>query len=300
LLVAFVAFQPVTSALSVTEAPVSALGVMAPNTPPDLAGIVTVEHNVTVDGVVRTYRSISPTTLTGKLPLLVVLHGRGEGPWTAVRTTGFLPLAREGKAVVIYPEGVERSWNAGGGCCGTAGQRGLPDTAFVDAAVSDAITLFPVDATRVYLAGYSNGGKLAYTVACSGGTRYAGVATYGSVPLSTCPAGPRMPFLIAAGARDTILPINGSPKAHPALLPVRTVAAGLAARDGCSGPTAAAASGGATVQRWTRCTSGDPVELVVYPNADHAWPTSMATIMWGFLSGSGAASTTTTVVAADR
>jgi polyhydroxybutyrate depolymerase len=97
------------------------------------------------------------------LPLLVVLHGRGQPPWTAVRSTGFLPLARRDQAVLIYPDGLSRSWNAGSGCCGVAGIRGTPDTAFVAAVVADVLRALPVDPARVYLAGYSNGGKLAWS-----------------------------------------------------------------------------------------------------------------------------------------
>jgi polyhydroxybutyrate depolymerase len=267
-----------------TEVPVSALGVMAPDTPPDLTGTTVEQHSITVGGVARTYRSIRPRDAAGRLPMLVVLHGRGEGPWTVVRTTGFLPLARTGKAVLLYPDGLNKSWNAGAGCCGSSGQRNVPDTSFLTAVVKAAESALPVDPSRVYLAGYSNGGKLAYTVACTAPTMFAGVATYGAVPLTPCAGASPLPFLLAAGAHDTILPINGAGRAHPPTAPVRTAASWLATRDRC---TAAApvqqSNGSTTVSRWTGCALGSGVELVVYPRADHAWPSSAATLMWAFL-----------------
>ena len=43
---------------------------------------------------------------------------------------------------------------------------------------------------RVYLVGYSNGGKLAWSLACGHPALFAAVATYGAVPLTPCPASP--------------------------------------------------------------------------------------------------------------
>src|SRR6476646_7949816 len=40
--------------------------------------LVSQSQAVSVDGVRRTYRSIAPLHVTSRLPLLVVLHGRGE------------------------------------------------------------------------------------------------------------------------------------------------------------------------------------------------------------------------------
>lgn len=276
---------------SATEAPVSALGITAPNTPPDLVGVVVSEHTVAGPGVPRTYRAVVPagaaaaTAATGRLPLLIVLSGRGEGSWTAARTTGFLPLAQRGAAVLVYPDALGRSWNAGGGCCGVAGRTGTQDTDFIAAVTTDATATLPVDAARVYLAGYSNGGKLAYTVSCVDPQRYAGVATYGAVPLAPCPGAEPIPFLMAAGVRDAILPFNGAPRAHPPTAAVRPAAAGLAARDRCTGPATTSRAGSANSSNFTDCADGTGVELLVFPFYDHAWPPTLAGSIWSYLTG---------------
>lgn len=277
------------------EAPVAALGITAPNTPPDLAGLTVGEHTVLAAGTDRSYRSLVPAADTGpttsaRLPLVIVLSGRGEGGWTAARSTGFLPLARRGQAALVFPEGVSRSWNAGIGCCGAAGRSQLADTAFVDAVRSDALSVLPVDPTRVYLVGYSNGGKLAYTVACTDPRSYAGVATYGAVPLAPCRTAAPLPFVLAAGVRDAILPFRGAPRAKPPTASVRAAAVELSARDRCTPVPISSRTGPATVERWTGCASATGVELLVYPFADHAWPPSAAGLMWAYLTGFPAAS----------
>ncbi|MCE3555681.1 hypothetical protein LWC33_30085 [Pseudonocardia sp. RS11V-5] len=144
--------------------------------------VVDVEQDAGPDrhlGTARTFRTVTPAHAfaEARLPLLIVLAGRGEGGWTALRTTGFLPLARSGRAVLAYPDGVGRSWNAGAGCCGLAGRQRPPDTAFVAAVAATSVRDLPIDPSRIYLAGYSNGGKLAYSVLCADPARYAGVAT---------------------------------------------------------------------------------------------------------------------------
>ena len=252
-------------------------------------------HTLTFGGLDRTYRAYAPAGATGRWPLLVVLHGRGQSAQTVVNQTGFVGLARRGEAVVIYPDGVGRSWNASYGCCGVAANRRLPDAGFIRAVVADSLRALPVDAGRVYLVGYSNGGKLGYSLACGEPTLFAAIATYGAVPLAACPVGSApVSMLLAAGVRDNILPFGGAPKAHPPLPSDRTALAWLLAQDRCptsAQPTATSTTGRASVTRWVGCAGGSEVESVVYPGVGHSWPTAavsgtpeLANLMWAFLS----------------
>ena len=271
----------------------------APATPPDLRGTLVTEHSLTIDGVRRTYRSIIPADPSAHpLPLVVVLHGRGQQPWTAVRATGFLPFARKSQAVLLYPDGLSRSWNAGAGCCGMAGNRSTPDTAFVTAVVADAVHGLPVDPARVYLVGYSNGGKLAWLLTCTHPALFAAVATYGAAPLAPCPATQGPPSLMAVGVHDPVLPIGGEPGAHPALPSARVAAGWLARRDRCTAAPATSTVGGAVLQHWTGCGADTEVELAVYPGADHNWPSAVTGLMWTFLDGHHSGVPPTQVLAA--
>lgn len=250
-----------------------------------------VVHTLDVEGTPRTYRVYAPAGSTGVLPLVVVLHGRGQSPQTVASQTGFIALADAKQAVVVYADGINRSWNAGHGCCGAAGEKGEPDAAFVAAVVADAERSLPVDPARVYLVGYSNGGKLAYAVSCAHPQLFAAMATYGSVPLEACPKAAPVPTMIAYGGADTVVPPEGMPAAHPPLPAIGTALGWLLTRNGCSGTPPSTAVGPALVQRWNRCTRAD-VESVDYPQLGHPWPASAIvgslasgeTLMWTFLS----------------
>jgi len=249
---------------------------------------VTEAHTVTVDGVARTYRSIVAAQPAGKLPLLIVLHGRGQSESSVLSMTGFLGLAQQ-QAALLLPDGEQRSWNAGHGCCGFAGAHQAPDVPFVAAIVADALRRWPIDAQRVYLVGYSNGGKLAYSAVCAHPALFAAVATYGAVPLSPCPPGtPAVSVMLAAGSEDQVLPFHGKLAGHPPLPSVAQALTWLRAQDGCSARAQAVRDGSAVVQRWVGCAGGTDVESVVYPGRGHAWPSggspTTATLMWTFLS----------------
>jgi len=249
-------------------------------------------HTLAFGGTYRTYRAYTPTGPAAHRPLLVVLHGRGQSARAAITQTGFLPLVQRGQAVVIYPDGLGRSWNAGDGCCGVAATRKVPDAAFIEAVVADALSTLPVDAGRVYLVGYSNGGKLGYSLACQRPALFAAIATYGSVPLAACPAGTApVPALLAAGVRDTILPFAGASRARPPLPSDRAALTWLRTQNRCVGAPVTATAGRATTQHWTDCAAGSDVDSVVYPGVGHLWPTAATSgtpplpdLMWAFLS----------------
>jgi polyhydroxybutyrate depolymerase len=209
--------------------------------PPAAGGseMATQAQTVSVEGVQRTYRAIVPLHLTKRLPLLIVLHGRGQSGSVVASQTGFLGLVEQRRVILVAPDGEQRSWNAGHGCCGVAGSRRIPDIPFVAALVADAVRRWPVDAERVYLVGYSNGGKLAYSEVCAHPTLFAAVATYGAVPLSPCqPGAAAVSFLIAAGTADQVLPFHGKPGGHPPLPAVPQAVAWLRTQDGCPGTAA--------------------------------------------------------------
>ncbi|HEY6423841.1 MAG TPA: PHB depolymerase family esterase [Pseudonocardiaceae bacterium] len=258
------------------------------------SGPVTGVHTITIGDIGRTYRSFVPTQLTDPVPLLVLLHGRGQSEPSVMNQTGFLRLVEQRRAVLVLPDGEQRSWNAGHGCCGIAGSRRVPDVPFLTAIVSDATHRWPVDVRRVYLVGYSNGGKLAYSEMCAHPELFAAVATYGAVPLSPCnPGTPPVPFLLAAGSADPVMPFQGKPGGHPPQPAVPQALAWLRAQDRCPATEQTERDGSAVLQRWADCAGGTEVESVVYPGWGHSWPaaqaSSLADLMWAFLTRHGAA-----------
>ena len=88
---------------------------------------------------------------------------------------------------MVYPDGLNRAWNAGGGCCGTPGSSGVDDVGFVESAGRGAVRRdVAVDARRIYVTGISNGGMMAYRLACDS-TLFAAIGP-GTQPLNSAPA----------------------------------------------------------------------------------------------------------------
>src|SRR5262245_36744951 len=93
------------------------------------------------------------------MPVLIALHAAGSSAAHFQRYSRLDRVADREGFLVVYPEGTGSdllSWNAGN-CCGDARQRGVNDVAFVAAVLRDVARQWPVDRTRVYLTGHSNG-----------------------------------------------------------------------------------------------------------------------------------------------
>lgn len=218
-------------------------------------------RTVVVSGRRRHELIVAPRRGTAGRPLLVVLHGSDATPAFEERRTGLAPLAGEGRAVLAYPAGVGESWNAGGGCCGAAASRGVDDVAFLRAVVADAVDRLGVDPRRVYLVGYSNGGKLALRMLAADPRPWAGVAVFGAVP--TVPLGPGgapVPVLLAGGTADGRTPWSAIVAAAEHLGRGATTRTELA-------------GGRVAVTTWAGGGDGrGRVRLVAYKGWGHEWP----------------------------
>ncbi len=103
----------------------------------------------------------------GAKTAVVVLHGLGLAPDNTERRTGLTALGRKYKFDVVYAGGKHLSWNAGW-CCGWARDHNVNDVVFLRALVRK---LRARGIKRVMLAGFSNGGMMAYKYACTTGRK---------------------------------------------------------------------------------------------------------------------------------
>jgi polyhydroxybutyrate depolymerase len=103
---------------------------------------------------------------------------------------------------VAYPDGLGHAWNTGGGCCGTPGRTNADDTGFITAMVSAIERQLPVDAARVYATGISNGGIMAYTLACRTAI-FAAIGPDSATELGSCPAPHPLSVIHIHGTADT-------------------------------------------------------------------------------------------------
>jgi poly(3-hydroxybutyrate) depolymerase/surface polysaccharide O-acyltransferase-like enzyme len=278
--------------VSLPTAPLSATlaAAAAPPVPPGTIGAV---EDVSAGGLVRSYQVIRPARPAApRLPAIVFLHGVNIDIGQEEVRDGLLPLAAAGLVVLVYPVGYEQSWNAGR-CCGAAELHDLDDEAFV-AAVAQRVGADPgVDADRVSLVGFSNGGKMAYRMACDRPGLFESVAVVLALPVTACSTGSPVTLLQVAVKDDTEIPYapsDGPITANGVLLtPVTDEVAAWRDRDGCASAPEARSVGQLRTERWTRCQAGSRVELATYSSGGHYWPAGDAAtppagqVVWDFV-----------------
>lgn len=150
------------------------------------------------------------------LPLVVLLHGYGA---TAAFENAYLQLDRVTRARGVYlllanggrnAEGTP-FWNATDACCDFDAS-GSDDVAAIEALLDEVIEALPIDPTRIYLLGHSNGGFMSYRMACERGARFAGAAILAGAdfldPAACVPATP-VSILHMHGDMDETIDIGG-------------------------------------------------------------------------------------------
>jgi phospholipase/carboxylesterase len=169
----------------------------------------------------------------GPFPVVIALHGWGAG---AHDLLGLAPLLFDGQAVVLCPQG-EVAVPFGGGQYGygwfplrpgdlndVEGFRRAADDLkeFVD----EALARYSVDPRQVIVAGFSQGGMMAYALALSDPSRYAGVAALSSwfppqlaAELPKLPEQEGFPVLIVHGTRDDRIDVERARESREALRP---------------------------------------------------------------------------------
>ena len=167
------------------------------------------ERELNVGGLARTYRTVHPPGAPPQPALVVVLHGgfgTGQGAQDAYAWDA---VARTGRVVIAYPDGVGRSWN-GGRCCGPAQSRNVDDVAFLTEVIRDLERRDGVDPRRVYVTGMSNGAIMAYRLACEGPIPLAAIGPVAGDLEVPCTS-PVVPVSVMAihGSADQNVPIGG-------------------------------------------------------------------------------------------
>jgi polyhydroxybutyrate depolymerase len=245
------------------------------------------EGELLVGGSSRSYTLFVPDSpARPAAPLVVVLHARGGSGEAMAELTGFDELAREDGALVAYPDGLEGEWNY---LTGLRGNTGVDDVRFLVELVRDISERYAVDASRVYVAGFSNGGFMAQRLACdpeSPFAAYASVAAaaFGGIP-ELCRNPAPMSLLLMHATADRVVPWEGQvvPFQGRELLLSASVAQSFgfwAGHAGCGAqterrdvpPTGRSPETTVRLLIASDCPSAHRVVLYAVVNGGHNWP----------------------------
>jgi polyhydroxybutyrate depolymerase len=241
------------------------------------------ERRLTVGGRERSYLVDLPPGYDGRraLPLVIVFHGGGGNARQARRQYGMAELARREGFIVVHPDGSGRmgrmlTWNAGT-CCGYAQAQRIDEVAFMRAMLDSLQASLRMDPARVYAAGISNGGMMAYLAGCALGGRIAAVGVVaGELTASDCRPPRPVAVLAIHGTADDHLPFGGGP-GSASLDPHDTRPVSYAVDtwrriDRCPAPPAVSRAGAVTHTRYAGCAGGTAVELYAIEGGGHGWP----------------------------
>jgi polyhydroxybutyrate depolymerase len=230
------------------------------------------------DGLERTYRLFVPSkaTRSEKLPLVVGLHGGlGSGDQFA-GNSNFETLAESEGFIAVFPDGTNRTWN-GGNCCGQAAAKDVDDVGFLAALIAHLTATLPVDSSRVFMTGHSNGGIMSFRFGCERSEMVRAIAPVaGSMEVPKCQPANGVSLFAIHGDADQSHPLEGGEGPRSiAGVPFVSMEMSLAlwtAGMQCESSPERSTDGPLATTTWDRCRDGATASFIVIAGADHPWP----------------------------
>jgi poly(3-hydroxybutyrate) depolymerase len=230
----------------------------------------------------------------GPLPLVILLHAYSTTATTYQEYMRLAPIAERRGFLYCFPEGTAdelgyQFWNATDACCDVFGAN-PDDTGYLRELINAIGGRFSVDEKRIYLVGHSNGGFMAFRMACEHADLIAGIVSLQGAtflnPQHCAPSGP-VNILHIHGTADGVIPYDGGhlgmAQSFPVELPSFPAAFDSirlwAAYNRCTDPTVdtqptldldlSVPGLDTTALRYTHCPSGGAVEFWTIGGGGH-------------------------------
>ena len=174
-----------------------------------------IEGELDFGGLKREYVLLVPPdlTLADSYALVLALHGGGgDARRMCSLRGGIQEFAADEKFFVLCPAGVDRHWNDGRAIDRwRAHADDIDDVGFLQNLVSLIIEQHPVDPSRVFVTGMSNGGKMSLRLACEQADIFrASAPVIASMPADLrCEPVEPISILIMNGTADPLVPWQG-------------------------------------------------------------------------------------------
>ncbi|HRY24666.1 MAG: polyhydroxybutyrate depolymerase [Geminicoccaceae bacterium] len=219
-----------------------------------------------------TYHLAAPAGWDGTTPLPAVLffHGYGSSGAAVVGNSALRDSVTGRGYLLIAPDGREpepgrrRSWAHQG-----SPDSGRDENAFIGEVMADVAARVPLRRDGVLVSGFSQGGSMAWHVACSMGGDFAAFAPVSGAFWRPHPegcTGEPVRLLHLHGLADTVVPLEGRPigeRWHQG--DVFEALAQLRAEAGCgSQPDRISIEDGRRCRAWTSCAPGGELELCLH------------------------------------
>ena len=247
------------------------------------------------DGINREYVLYIPNSYDGTsaVPVLFNFHGFGGSASEFMNFADMRAEAESDTFILAYPQGScldgSSHWNA----CPTGGDNksNADDFGFIESMINEISSQYNVDMERIYTAGYSNGGMMAYGLANYKSDLFAAVASVSGAMLDCIGSTSHpMPVVHLHGTSDGVLPYNGSSDWSSAQ---STLDHWINFNNTITTPTVSSDnSGGMTIEYFVY-DQGDSlvsVEHYKYIGGDHVWFSATfqgqntSELVWNFVS----------------
>jgi polyhydroxybutyrate depolymerase len=166
-----------------------------------------IEH----DGLTRGYQLHIPKGYSGqnKVPVYFDLHPLFADSYIVEKIASFRTYSDANGFILVQPNGLGFSWNAGPKCCKISSNDDTDDVGFIRAIRDDLMARgLNIDTSKVFLDGMSNGGYLSNRIACEDTRLVGGIAVVvGSIgfdSVSECQPSKPVPVLMISGGDDKI------------------------------------------------------------------------------------------------
>ncbi|HTE23323.1 CE1 family esterase [Flavitalea sp.] len=172
--------------------------------------------SILVEGRYRSFHFIKPASLVPGGNLLFLMHGSGGTGLGMAKTTTKLQAKSGGEnLLIVYPDGYLNFWNE---CrrysTAIANKENVNEEAFFKSMINYFDSLYKIDVKKVFAAGMSGGGHMAYKLGLTmPGTIHAIAAIIANLPdsasMDCTPSGKPLPVMIVNGTLDETNPYNG-------------------------------------------------------------------------------------------
>jgi len=235
-------------------------------------------QNVSWQGTSRSVLFIQPSNQPAgsKAPVIVMLHYDTGTPELQANLAHAGTLAAQMGYWVILPPAINGHWHDDPSDTSTT----TDDVGFLSEVITTATKQFPVDATRVSMAGLSNGGFMTTRMACQApqllASAVAVAAEMRASMAAICQPSRPVPMVFVMGTADPLVAYNGNHQFVAATQSFGTwtgfAACNTADTSTTQLPTTVNDGTSVSLQHNAVCSSLGEADLYTVANGGHAWP----------------------------